>query len=583
MKINRLFAAAVLISVVFSSAVLTAACRTASSDASEPPDYVFDTSDEPAFIVGAELPFSRGLNFSTWFEVSSPRAIPFTKYTEQEFINVKGMGVDVIRLPINLHSMTGGAPAYILDSLFLKFLDQAVDWAEQYEIYLILDNHSFDPVAPTAPDIDKILIPVWTQMANRYKNRSKYVLYEILNEPHGTDVEVAKGTAVDAKKWAEIQGDVVKAIRAVDPVHCIVVGGVDYNSIDKLLEVPIYDYDNIIYTFHFYDPYLFTHQGETWGSPPNLRTLKEMPFPADAHPLPQISAELKGTWVDSSIRYSYKKDATVEALAKQLDKTAQFSQEHGDVPLLCGEFGVYIPNSLQEDRLRWYEIVTILLDNRKIARTSWDYYGGFGIFKTGNGGSFESDLNVDIVAAMGFTPPPQKPEEMLRGAFTLFDNYPEPVVNLTSWDGDLDLYYENGNKYAISWGNAARYGSFFFNFKRKIDWEYLQSKGYAVTFTAKANKAAHFDVRFVDREDASSIPWRIHKLVDIAADGQWHTVRIPLSEMKEHGAWLNDKQEWLTPEGKFSWADVVMLAFVAEDHDLQGITILFDTIKIEAP
>jgi endoglucanase len=566
-----LFVAVVLISAFFTSAVLTAGCRTANADLSEETDYHFDTSDTPAYVAAAEPPFSRGVNFSTWFEASSPRAIPFTRYTEQEFKNVKDMGVDVIRLPINLHSMTGGAPGYILDSLFLQFLDQAVDWAEQYQIYLILDNHSFDPVAPTAADIDKILIPVWTQLANRYKDRSEYVLYEILNEPHG----------ISAQKWAEIQGNVVAAIRAVDPVHSIIVGGVDYNSIDKMFDVPSYNYANIIYTFHFYDPYLFTHQGETWGSPPNLRTLKGMPFPADAHALPQISAELMGTWVADSIRYSYRNDATVNALARQLDKAARFSQERGNVPLLCGEFGVFIPNSLPPDRLRWYQIVTILLDNRKIARTSWDYYGGFGIFKTGNGGSFESDLNVDIITAMGFTAPPQKPAEILRDAFSIFDNYPDPMVDLLSWDGNLDLYYKNGDKFAISWGNANQYGSFFFNFKRDIDWEYLQANGYEVTFTAKANRDANFDVRFVDREDASSIPWRIRKTVSLPADGQWHTVHIPLSQMLEHGAWLNDKQEWRSPEGKFSWADVAMLAFVAEDNDLHGITVLFDTIRIE--
>ncbi|MDR0495198.1 MAG: glycoside hydrolase family 5 protein [Treponema sp.] len=566
-----LSAAAMLTAAVLFTAILTAACRTANPDLSELPNYRFDTSDTPGYITDAKLPFSRGLNFTTWFEAPSPRAIVFTKYTEQEFKNAKSLGVDVIRLPINLHSMTSGSPAYTLDPLFLKFLDQAVDWAEQYEIYLILDNHSFDPVANTDPEIDKILIPVWTQMARRYKDRSKYVLYEILNEPHG----------IAAQEWADIQGKVAAAIRAIDPVHSIVVGGVGYNSIDELFNLPIYDYDNIIYTFHFYDPYLFTHQGETWGSPPNLRTLKGMPFPADAHALPQISAELKGTWIEGSIKQTYARDAAVAALAEQLDKAARFSRENGNVPLLCGEFGVFIPNSLPRDRLRWYQIVTKLLDNRNIARTSWDYYGGFGIYKTDRGGSFESDLNIDIITAMGFTVPPQKTAETIRGAFTMFDNYPDPLVNFTCWNGDFDLYHPNGDKYALSWRNANRYGSFFFSFIREIDWEYLQSNGYAVTFTAKADKDARFDLRFTAREDASSIPWRVRTTVDLAADGQWHTLRIPLSDMQEQGAWINARQEWRNPEGKFTWSNADSLAFVAEDNDLHGITVLFDTIKIE--
>jgi len=520
----------------------------------------------------SSLPFSRGVNFSTWFEASSPRAIPFTAFTEQDFIDAKSIGVDVIRLPINLHSMTNDAPDYRLDPLFIKFLDQAVDWAEKYKLYLILDNHSFDPVAATAADIDKILIPVWTQMARHYKDRSDYILYEVLNEPHG----------IDAARWAAIQEETVKAIRGIDARHSIVVGGVNYNSIDALFDLPVYNYDNIIYTFHFYDPYLFTHQGETWGSPPNLRTLKGMPFPGDAHALPEIPQELQGTWIEQSIKYTYRQDATAQALAKQLDKAARFSRERGDLALFCGEFGVFIPNSFPKDRVRWYQTVTQLLAERGIARTSWDYYGGFGIFQTEGGGSFDSDLNVKVVEAMGFSPPRQKPAKPVRGGFTLFDNYTvSPAGRVINWACDVNLYHEDAGKYALSWANADRYGAFYFNFKQKVDWEYLSSHGYAVTFRVKTDTTARFDARFIDREDASGLPWRMNTTVPVEADGQWHAVRIPLSSMKEQGAWINATQEWLNPQGQFSWARVDSLAFVAEDSDLHGITILFDAIKIE--
>jgi len=520
----------------------------------------------------SSLPFSRGVNFSEWFEASSPRTIVFTAYTEQDFIDAYSIGVDIIRLPINLHSMTNGAPDYRLDPLFLRLLDQAVDWAEKHKLYIILDNHSFDPVAATDPNIDAVLIPVWTQMARHYKDRSDYILYEVLNEPHG----------IEAARWAAIQEKVVKAIREIDSHHRIIVGGIEYNSINALLDLPVYKYDNIIYTFHFYDPYFFTHQGETWGTPPNLKTLRDMPFPADAHALPEVPQELQGTWIEESIKYSYKKDATSEALARQLDKAAQFSRERGGLSLFCGEFGVYIPNSLPEDRVRWYQTTTQLLARRGIARTSWDYYGGFGIFKTDKGGSFNSDLNVGVIKAMGFSPPGQKPVKPFRGAFTLFDNYPlSPARRVIHWDCDIDLYHEDAEKYVINWRNANQYGSFFFNFKQKIDWEYLSSHGYALTLRVKTDKPARFDVRFIDREDAASIPWRLNATISVEADGQWHALRIPLSSMREQGAWINAKQEWRNPRGQFSWANVDSLAFVAEGSDLHGVTILFDAIKIE--
>jgi endoglucanase len=547
--------------------MLIAACKTA--DHTNFPDYI-DTYvyGEP---VDSPLPFSSGVNFSTWFEAPSARSIPVTRYAEQDFRDVKSIGVDVIRLPIHFFNMAGSAPGYTLDPLFLGFLDQAVDWAEKYEIYIILDNHSWDPVAPTDPEVDKILIPIWTQIAQRYKDRSGFVLYEIQNEPHH----------IEADLWGSIQGKVIDAIRATGDRHSIVVGGVWYNSIDELFNIPAYPDDNIIYTFHFYDPYLFTHQGETWGYPPNLKTLKGMPFPFDAHKIPSIPPDIRGTWIESSIRNAYKNDATVEALAKQLDKTVQFSKERGGVPLFCGEFGVFIPNSLREDRVRWYTAVTKLFAERGIARTSWDYFGGFGVFKNGKGGSFNSDLDIDIIRALGFLPPLQKPAEKIREAFAIYENYPSALTDFGHYGCDIDLYYQNGTQYAISYGNASLYGAFFFNFRREIDWDYFYANDYALTFSTKANKPAHFDVRFVNLEDDSTIPWRIVTPVDVEADGQWHKVRIPLSSMREQGAWISQKEQWRGPVGEFSWDKIVNLSFVAEAQALPGITILFDTIKLE--
>ncbi len=117
--------------------------------------------------------------------------------------------------------------------------------------------------------------------------------------------------------------------------------------------------------------------------------------------------------------------------------------------------------------------------------------------------------------------------------------------------------------------------------QQEIDWEYLKSQDYAITFTVKADKPACFDVRLVNREDAVGIPWRLYERVEIESDGQWHTVRIPLASMREHGAWDSAAEKWLIPEGKFSWDNIVTLAFAAEETDLHGITILFDSIKLE--
>ena len=337
-------------------------------------------------------PFSRGVNFTKWFEEDRADTIIFSKYSEQDFINAKSLGVDVIRLPIALHNMTLGKPDFSLDPQFLKLLDTAVEWAEKHELYLIIDNHSFDPIKPTSDSIDNILLKVWAQIAARYKSRSKYIIYEILNEPHG----------ISDKRWGEIQGAAIKTIRKFDKKHSIIVGGTDYNSIDKMFSIPEYTDSNLIYTFHFYDPHIFTHQGARWGNP-SFASLAGVPFPYDRARMPVCPDDLKETWAAESLA-DYEHESAFSSLRATLNRVTTFSKKR-NVPVFCGEFGVYMVQCPAEDRVRWYAFISAELKKRNIPWTCWDYYHGFGLFQSLRSRDFKTKLNTDIVRALGFTPP----------------------------------------------------------------------------------------------------------------------------------------------------------------------------------
>ena len=535
----------------------------------------FNNAEKPDAVL-KNAPFSRGVNFSQWFEASDAQAIQFTRFIEQDFIDVKSLGADVIRLPVKMHDMTQGEPDFILDPLLLKFLDTAIDWAEKHKLYIIIDNHSFDPVAPTDTNIDGILIKVWEQMARRYKDRSAYIIYEILNEPHG----------ISDSRWGEIQGSVIEAIREIDTTHTIIVGGTDYNSIGKLLLMPEYSDSNLLYTFHFYDPHMFTHQGATWGEP-SMASLAGVPFPYDRKRMPQTPGNLKGTWVEGSIK-NYEYDANISNLTGKLDRVVAFSRER-DVPVFCGEFGVYMIQSPADDRVKWYKFTAGELAKRNIAWASWDYFGGFGIFNKPFGGDFNSDLNVAVVRAMGFTPPPQRTHlsKPLSSGFTIYDDYPSREFSVGYWGAETEFsMYDTRaaeGEYAIRWGNPNQYEIFWIAFDRNGDFSKLVADGYSLEFRASTSQQVKFDVRFVNPENSGSIPWRMRYSVDqtlLPPDGQWHTIRIPLSRMSEHGAWVNATESWLNPQGKFSWKDVRQLDFVSEDGDMKNCYIWFDSIKI---
>jgi endoglucanase len=555
--------------ILFFATLLTACNSTIESKSA---DYSETGAVEAAV---RSAPFSKGVNFSDWFESNNAGGIPFTKYTEQDFIDVKSLGADVIRLPVKMHSMISGAPYYTLDPLLVKFLNIAVDWAEKHEIFIIIDNHSFDPVLPTSTDIDRILIPVWEQVAHLFKDRGKFLIYEILNEPHG----------ISDERWGEIQLSAIEAIRRIDNKHTIIVGGTDYNSIKKLVTIPKYTDTNLIYTFHFYDPHIFTHQGATWGEP-SMASLKGVPFPYKNDKMPKVPANLKGTWIEGAIvRYPY--ESAPSALYASLNKVIAFSKER-DIPVFCGEFGVFIPNSPKEDRVTWYKVVSDALDKRNISRASWDYYGGFGVFNASKG-SFNHDLNVEVVRAMGFNPPVQTghKEQPLNNGFVIYDDYPNnKYVTAGFWgdEADFSLYDVNSaqGEFAIRWGNASQYDVFYFDITQSIkDFSLIVKDGFYLEFKARTQSSVNFDVRFLNGED--TVPWRMRYVINneiLPPDGKWHTVNIPLAQMSEHGAWINATQKWLSPEGKFSWKDVQRLEFVSEYGNMKGITIWFDDIKI---
>jgi endoglucanase len=334
--------------------------------------------------------FTRGVNFSKWFEFRSVKEIRFANFVEQDFADVKSLGADVIRLPIAMHNFTLGAPDYTLDPLLVQYLNTAVDWAEKYQLCIIIDNHSFHPVLPTDPHIDTILLKVWAQIAEQCKNRGEYVFYEVLNEPHG----------ISDQRWGEIQGAAIDTIRQIDQKHTIIVGGTEFNAIGRLSAIPEYTDRNLIYTFHFYDPHLFTHQGAAWGSP-SLASLSGLPFPVDKNRIPKTPADLKGTWAEKALA-DYEQYAALETLTDRLDQAAAFAKSR-NVPVFCGEFGVYMIQSPAEDRIKWYQWTCDALNQRNIPWTSWDYFGGFGLFKTVQKGDFYTDINTEIVRAMGFS------------------------------------------------------------------------------------------------------------------------------------------------------------------------------------
>jgi endoglucanase len=303
--------------------------------------------------------------------------------------------------------------------------------------------------------------------------------------------------------------------------------------------------------------------------------------------MPACPASLKGSWIESSLN-NYANDGTLARVKSLIDIAVAFKTSR-NVPVFCGEFGVYIPNSNHSDRVYWYGEVRKYLEEKGIPWTIWDYTGGFGIFKKGTDEHFDYHLNTELLQALNLNVPPQK-ELIIRADSAGFPVYTDFVEKDFSGGGSgsvIDFYHDtkpNNGKYSLYWANAAQYSNFGFSFKTDKDLSRLVNENYALDFMIRGNSpGARFDIRFIDSktDDPADHPWRMRITVDNSLaswDRYWHHLHIPLSSFKEQGSW--DNNTWYNPEGKFDWKAVDRLEIVAEHEALTGKIFWFDNIHI---
>jgi endoglucanase len=222
----------------------------------------------------------------------------------------------------------------------------------------------------------------WRALAQHYASWDpERVFFEVLNEPEQ-----------ERYRWIGIQAKVVASIRQGAPQHTIITAGARWSNNDELsfLE-PVRD-PNVIYNFHFYSPYLFTHQGATWGVY-FWHWVKGVRYPSTRE-----SAEQAARGVPEAadrlevIRYGYE-HWNADRIDGEISQIAEWGRQH-NVPLLCDEFGVFRQYSDSHDRAEWIEDVRKSLERNRIGWTMWDYSGSFGVVTKKDGRAVPDELTL---------------------------------------------------------------------------------------------------------------------------------------------------------------------------------------------
>ena len=337
------------------------------------------TQDSRAVAFRRAATLTRGINASGWFGGWGDYSADHTSkwITADDLAEMHKLGFTYVRIGVDpVYFGTYGRPDAPEKAALWKRLDDAVDLALSNGLIVDLCVFPRDDYKQQLANDRGVtqFIFLWEALAKHFANRDPdRLLFELMNE---SEVQ-------DSYRWIGIESTTVTAIRHIDTVHTIIASGAHYDSLDDLLVTqPLAD-DNVIYTFHFYEPYQFTHQGASWGSPEWLY-YKNIPFPATVD---QLSANLKSIPSDIA-RYQLFLYAAgnwnADTIRQRIDFAADWGREH-NVPILCNEFGAYRDTAPPDSRARYIEAVRTALEANHIGWAMWDWSGNFGLVTRTNG------------------------------------------------------------------------------------------------------------------------------------------------------------------------------------------------------
>ncbi len=323
----------------------------------------------PAAATTAPLILKRGVNAFPWFSLTREFPAPRKDYdwppfqperptpSARDLSRLRAIGFDFLRIPVD----PGPYLAASRDQR-RKLIDElisAVELCVKQELAIVLNvqanggTHYWTPARMTAstqaPEFPAYLEFV-ADIAARLPPRRAAL--EPINEPIGA--------CASADTRAVRQALLARARKAAPDLTLIASGGcgsliqglADFDPVDVAAFAPV------IPTFHFYEPYLFSHQSATWMGERFYRTLTGVPWPASQGSYEQTMRETRAQ-IAADVSLSAEDRRAVEAQTEKVIKVyfdadpgrpfidgylrvaADWTKRHGLTPdrVLLGEFG----------------------------------------------------------------------------------------------------------------------------------------------------------------------------------------------------------------------------------------------------
>lgn len=280
-----------------------------------------------------------------------------------KFISEKGF--DHIRLPVDYFFFESDENPGVYNEERLSYVDRTLEWCTQYGLNLIIDLHRAPGFYYGDGDLNdlftnkekwKRFVDIWKMFSARYQEEGDNLIFELLNEMIWENSDL----------WNELWRETVAEIHKISPNRRVIIGGNYSGSINELKTLYFDPDERLIYTFHFYEPFMFTHQRAGWiEATRNYRTPVEYPFVPSEH-AGYYGGELHSDYHGWDL-------ADIKWVENLMMPALDFAKKTGKT-IYCGEFGVLNYGDL-DSTVRWLNDMIDILTSRGIGRAVWNYRG----------------------------------------------------------------------------------------------------------------------------------------------------------------------------------------------------------------
>lgn len=331
-------------------AILSGLCA-AQVNAKSTPEKATITARQACHAVSTETctlahNLGRGINLGNMLE--APREGDWGVRLDPAYVTLIAEKFTTARVPVRWTNHAAPTADAKLDDFFANRVDKALDALLAENMYVIVNTHHYNQLfgdklhpsefAVEPKVLEARLINIWRQLAQRYKGRSKNLVFELLNEPHGTLTSAA---------WNLLLAKLVTTVREIDATRTLMVGPTYWNHPKDLEKLQLPRDPNLIVSIHSYEPFEFTHQGISW--------------------MPQFP---KGpTCCNSQQR---------QALEQSVEIAVKWNKAKG-YPLHLGEFGSFEAGDMAS-RAAYTRLARDTFEKHGIGWTFWEFGSSFGVY-----------------------------------------------------------------------------------------------------------------------------------------------------------------------------------------------------------